>query len=420
MDDFDENCIWLPDGTWCSYAEMRHDGVGLGRFHRNPKQRPQCFCRGRALEPLPIVVRLIKPDFKPAAFPNTVSLHHKKCPFYAAKPLSAPLARSVYDGAAIKEVENGFRVYLTTALSIAAEQARRSPISVADGNRSPGHKRDRIELLGLLEFIWECAKLHEVVGTGEQVNAVDYRYGLLRDRAYLAMESIHLANGTFSSRCWIPTAKSESKAIEVLANETFGSKDNFLFMVGLVKKPPVIRGGGKYWIFPLFGNEDVDLLVPISVADEAFKSYGRIPEDTTAHRWIIAKCKSPKLVDQGNGRRSAVCEATELAWMMTHPFGVPVDSSLELDVACALFQSGRTFRKPVRFANTGMGKDPKWSSSHPDFVLFTEKGEMPMEVWGMNTPEYLKKIPERVARYDGREIWQWHAYRNDPMPPFPS
>lgn len=85
---------------------------------------------------------------------------------------------------------------------------------------------------------------------------------------------------------------------------------------------------------------------------------------------------------------------------MTRSF-TPVDSGFELDLARRLMAHDRHFRKPLAAEDGIM----------PDFELLDcEHAPYPLEVFGMNTPEYLQRKAEKIQRYErerGGYWWSW-------------
>lgn len=111
----------------------------------------------------------------------------------------------------------------------------------------------------------------------------------------------------------------------------------------------------------------------------------------------------------------------DVALMTVSPRYIPLDSSYEGMIEEKLWREKRAFIKPLRYD----GEEQVF----PDFVLTDVCGSeaLPMEVFGMNTPEYLQRKQEKVVHYD-REYgpgrwWQWNA-ASDPegfaIPEFPA
>lgn len=103
------------------------------------------------------------------------------------------------------------------------------------------------------------------------------------------------------------------------------------------------------------------------------------------------------------------------ALMLTAKPMIPLDSSHELTVALALMREGRHFRKPLSQTDDTL----------PDFELL-DVGEapVPMEVFGMNTAEYIERARAKTAMYDTRYgtngWWRWDVTRQQSMPSFPT
>src|SRR3546814_528180 len=84
--------------------------------------------------------------------------------------------------------------------------------------------------------------------------------------------------------------------------------------------------------------------------------------------------------------------------------------------AAKLVAENRRFEKPLRFDS----KDAVF----PDFVLKDRGAAVPMEVWGMATPEYQARKREKTAHYDNvygpSNWWSWNGAAGDPLPDLPS
>ncbi|MCW0351003.1 hypothetical protein NB701_004365 [Pantoea ananatis] len=103
--------------------------------------------------------------------------------------------------------------------------------------------------------------------------------------------------------------------------------------------------------------------------------------------------------------------------MTVSPRFIPLDSGYEAAVEEKLWQEKRAFIKPLCYD----GEEDVF----PDFVLKDVSGvdALPMEVFGINTPEYQQRRQEKIAHYDleyGAESWwHWNAYTTNEIPAFP-
>lgn len=139
---------------------------------------------------------------------------------------------------------------------------------------------------------------------------------------------------------------------------------------------------------------------------------------------VIGETEPPETVfirrDGRNVPRSS-CRVIDAALMTVSTRYIPLDSRYEEMVEARLWQEKRAFIKPLRYD----GEEDVF----PDFMLTDVPGTdaLPMEVFGMNTPEYLQRKRVKTAIYD-REYgadnwWQWEAsgdHEGHCMPAFPS
>ncbi|MCW0350682.1 hypothetical protein NB701_004044 [Pantoea ananatis] len=103
--------------------------------------------------------------------------------------------------------------------------------------------------------------------------------------------------------------------------------------------------------------------------------------------------------------------------MTVSPRFIPLDSGYEGMVEDRLWQEKRAFIKPLRYD----GEEDLF----PDFVLKDVPGvdALPMEVFGMNTPEYLERQKEKRAHYDKEygegKWWYWDVNLMKEIPSLP-
>lgn len=100
-----------------------------------------------------------------------------------------------------------------------------------------------------------------------------------------------------------------------------------------------------------------------------------------------------------------------IALMRVSPRFIPVDSGKEEIIEARLYEQKRSFVKPLRFDTD--------DDTLPDFWLMDTGGErpLPMEVFGMRTPDYLARRDDKIALYNdkyGTEgCWFWDATVQD-------
>lgn len=122
----------------------------------------------------------------------------------------------------------------------------------------------------------------------------------------------------------------------------------------------------------------------------------------------------------GRNRPSSCSTVIDVALMTVSPRFIPLDSRYEGMVEARLWEEKRAFIKPLRYD----GEEDVF----PDFVLTDVPGTevLPMEVFGMNTPDYLQRKREKTVFYDSEygagRWWQWEASEDpegEQMPAFP-
>lgn len=135
---------------------------------------------------------------------------------------------------------------------------------------------------------------------------------------------------------------------------------------------------------------------------------------------IIAETEPPETsfrqIDERD-RPSSCSTVIDVALMTVSPRFIPLDSGYEGAVEEKLWQEKRAFIKPLRYD----GEEDVFA----DFVLKDVPGvdALPMEVFGMNSPEYLQRRQVKTAHYEAEygpgRWWYWDAAAKPDMPAFP-
>lgn len=96
---------------------------------------------------------------------------------------------------------------------------------------------------------------------------------------------------------------------------------------------------------------------------------------------------------------------------------VPVESSYELEFEEFLTNAGRRFIKPM------IEGEIDSADQRPDFILLdVGPPRVRIEVWGMQTDEYLRGKAARIAQYKakGQTLLSWNANPREPFPTLPA
>ncbi len=165
-----------------------------------------------------------------------------------------------------------------------------------------------------------------------------------------------------------------------------------------------------------------DLVLPEDVRHRLERSFSRELGDWRRGMKVvvIAETEPPETsfrqID-GRSRPSSCSTLLDVALMTVSPRFIPLDSGYEGAVEEKLWQEKRAFTKPLRYD----GEEDVF----PDFVLKDVPGidALPMEVFGMNSPEYLLRKQEKTTHYEAEygpgRWWCWNAAEKSDMPAFP-
>jgi len=166
-----------------------------------------------------------------------------------------------------------------------------------------------------------------------------------------------------------------------------------------------------------------DLVLPEDVRLRLERSFGRELGDWRRGMKVvvIAETEPPETTFRhidGRNRPSSCSTVIDVALMTVSPRFIPLGSGYEGAVEEKLWQEKRAFIKPLRYD----GEEEVF----PDFVLKDVPGveALPMEIFGMETPDYVLRKKVKTAHYDAEYgpngWWQWNAVGKLEMPAFPS
>lgn len=138
---------------------------------------------------------------------------------------------------------------------------------------------------------------------------------------------------------------------------------------------------------------------------------------------VVAETEPPVksfTVTDEKSRPEITANAIDIALMVVSPRFIPLDSSHEATIEKKLWEEERAFIKPLRYDSE--------EDTLPDFILTDTESEdtVPLEVFGMNTPEYIERKLHKQAQYAEKygddKWWSWDATMPDALnniPAFP-
>lgn len=385
---------------------------------RRVSKRVECLCRDedRALFTIRAMVsgRSKNKQHVLARYPNSQATHDWRCEFYN-EPIDTS-GRGGYSHLALSERADGdFAILLEGGINA------RSPLDDAPNDNSKdfdpcGTRRGKMTLRGALDLLFERERLDRYEPTRKRA-WYNITAALLRASAH-----IHIASRTtMADRIFVATPQpAKAYVADSLARwkAVIDEPGARMIVIGQLAVPPRINEGKtkallqladayRYEGLALFLDRDI-LAAFANSFEREIAAISKAVENADRVLVIALVDVDRRLGNFGKGNIRALA-----ARRMTHDF-IPVESGYEAELARLLVEQGRTFRKPLRYDG---------SDFFPDFELLDSgTAPIPMEVFGMDTPEYneRKAIKLRLFRERfGDRWWAWNAYLRNPMPKLP-
>lgn len=376
---------------------------------RNYGANAVCLCPGRGERKLAIKHRESSDTWYLARFSNTGDEHAKECRFYSPAPDRSGMQGYTRD--AVEEVDGGLRIKLARGLRV-QEPPKEQRSGVSQQRASAGTRKPAMTLLGLLHLLWTEARLNVWYPAMEGKRNLGVINKALRNTAArvsaskLPLDSVLMLAASEKSE-----AEGRNRAISFEA----GKRRNRLLLVS-----PLARFNPERHEEPLqlpisgpFGMPRLKL--PTQTWQRTRQSFSReLAAWKRGSRVMAIAQYETKL-----GDASVTGEVVEVALMRVTERWIPVDSDHEALIEQRLHDASRSFEKPLRF---DAGEDHFF----PDFWLIDTRDDVPLEVFGMATPEYLARKAEKTAwlnrEYGVRGWWCWDAAfdpQGNTIPEFP-
>lgn len=373
----------------------------------------RCGCKGRGPKRLAVKYYEGSDIFSLARFSLTGGQHAPDCQYYSASPgqsgEGAETSRVIdqrHDGSITIRLE----IAMLERGDVAAPAGpRRTPT-----NRAPAAKQSSMKLLGLLHYLWEEAGLNQwkPAFTGKRRASLSYWW------INNAADNVWVGQVKLVDQLLLPAFGPETREAErnrVRAAAALQAKHRMLVIAPLAGFTPE-RSDAMARQLKIGGFHGM----PIAFMQNGLwdSTVRRFPNAATAWRngqGTVAIAQ----VELKQGTKGVYASIIDMALMSITADFVPVESSYERVVAELLVAQGRSFTKPMRY-------DVGAELVLPDFILTDTGWEMPMEVFGRNDPEYVRRKEEKSAYYDeqyGKEgWWSWDAAASSAgssVPPFP-
>lgn len=353
---------------------------------------------------LRLAIKYINHKYHLAKYAHTGSEHADNCSFYSRRNKDG--GQQGYSEGVIKEKPNG-RLQIKLAYSLQSKDTSPSDIHdvlpVAPAQRSM-QGQPNMSILGVLHLLWESAGLnlwHPGMEGKRTTGLVSYR---LNEQA----NTIDAGRTCLSDVLLLPAER--PKATTALTNEarTLQAIQQKNRMVAIAELGAYTEerasNPGKLWVKDYHGMPHLNINTAMWL-----KSLKRFP--AAAAGWkagqrvmAIALTNVPFL------SKSNITGANilQLGLMLVSDRYIPLDSSYEHHLESRLHAEERHFIKPLRY-------DAALDEFLPDFCLIDVPGcpHLPMEVFGMATPEYVDHRKVKTTWYNNRfgpmGWWFWDA-----------
>lgn len=363
----------------------------------------RCLCTGTTTKP-PVHVSRRGSNYFPVKINNTGPLHQKLCHHHSLT--LRELASMGYTQEALSNSDNDELV-----VTLAKPLKKSSPAPVAQisiFNFQSGQKRNgtnQMTELGLLHLLWERARLHEHRPTAD----AEGLWPKIRRAASSILPSGFkgLKNG-FSDLLLLPLhpENENQDGWNFKKFKDAQSKKRFLLFVARLN-PLVIKAllNAEKNDFSLKEQLGVTLALYANSAAPVLNALKRSFEDALNYSQI----DGDDLIVLGIAQPAESKNYAQISSLVVMPVvngHIPYDSSYEKEFALELIRRERCFKKPLRY-------DAGLDMVHPDFMLLDTPAPVVIEVYGMNTPEYLARKKEKQSIYSGEEYpfecWDWDA-----------
>lgn len=388
-------------GVVLNVQDIRANPTNYSQLLQEAKVNPgHGFCMCKSPE-LPLTIREREGVYHLAVRPLGGPSHESQCYFY--RDLVNDHQQSIDSKNSISESESG-RTSISPdfALKRKTEPNTKRNVYEPTGLLRPGQRR--AAMLAILQHLWSASKNNRCYGFRRDYSKSMWHVGeAVRNCKLGAMEMetcCHLPG--FSNRFpqWYqefeeylaagePPAPINSGLVigelEVWSKTLHGVSVKLLHMPQLIYASTDLEGDLKRRFPYAFANHQ---------HSEKVIFIGQVELTTTQ-----------------NGQRRYL-KLINAALMVVTADYIPVDSSHEARVTNSLIKAGRKFVKPLQVDDGIM----------PDFILTDTQPWCYMEVWGMATPEYLKRKAIKQAEYKKRKIplWEWDVLHQVSIPPFPA
>lgn len=360
-----------------------------------------CDCQGAGDKQLSVRYWESSDLYILARWPGSGPEHARDCKWWSMITKQSGLKQ--YQDGVVKESADG-----TVTVRLATGMTRKDPQPTSSVSPTPpayrGSTRQSVmTLLGLLHLLWTSCNLNRWYPRMEGKR----NFGLLNYLLHKHGQDIRSGGVYLSDVLLLPAGKDSKEAIANNERVEQAIKlDHRMIAIAPLARYNQERdtGNGHLPIAHFFGYPLLGL------PDGAWSSIlTRFPIEIAAwragHR-VVAIVQAD--VPYRMGGKTVHAKVLQVGLMWISDRLLPLDSSYEHRLERQLSLESRAFIKPMRF-------DASEDDVLPDFCLLDTNGTepFPMEVFGMNTPEYLQRKQSKIEWYNKKYgqggWWYWDA-----------
>lgn len=389
-----------------------------------------CLCFGQhedlTLRKLVVRYREDYDRFYLSGWQYTGGQHRQECRFYSVWGDEA--SAKTYSSSVVRVNDDGtFSITLPVGLSRQTGTTNPSPDVNPASHPCTGKAKPSMSLLGLGHFIWQQAEIN--TWKPQYVKNRPRSAMWLASRIDSTAQKIRVSRLTLADVLLVSASNESAQKQKNQMRVRYATENKKRMVAIALLKADAADGytelqAGRLILSSPMGFPKMNVSPNVFRACErSFQS--ELSAWKAGHKVVaILETEPPTLrFEKVNGRNVPITEAEVIgiALMRVTPRFIPVDSGYEEIIEARLCDQERSFVKPLRF-------DAE-DDTLPDFVLTDVGGKqpVPMEVFGMNTPEYITRRATKTTQYDSEYgpdgWWSWDATLKDAennIPPFPS
>ena len=348
--------------------------AGLFTRARSEVGYAECLCYPE--QPQRLQIRYRSGRFHLAVWPEQGSGHRIDCRWWRPNP--ALSGAGSYTRGAILTTGSGTSIRLAAPLSAAPNAGEGEHES--RHHRGAGNGRNTVSLLGLLHWLCEQAGLSVWQPTGRSRSWTECRLRLIEVSTGTIVNKQQLTEilyvvPTFIRRTADSNAADRAAFLQRIGTGN-GAKGLVLGEIKAVEPSP-------HGVRIMMRHCPIPVYCTTGLAGRLRRSFRSAFADTPHARRLLIAVVSRDV-------RGRYLNVEEAALQLVTTGYVPVESAPELQMADRLVACGRSFVKPLRYDGGAV---------FPDFVLIDTELHIPIEVWGRDDPDYLKRKREKQDHY---------------------